>query len=120
MRRAAATLSVTQSALSQAIRGLEDRLKIRLLTRTTPSIGLTPTGERLLKTIGNRFEEIEAVLDALTELRNKPAGTVRITCGEIVLRNTLLPKLMPLLYDYHPRWMRRWLGWASPCCQRMN
>jgi DNA-binding transcriptional LysR family regulator len=98
--RAAATLSVTQSALSQAIRGLEERLEIRLLTRTTRSIGLTPAGERLLKTIGNRFEEIEAELDALTELRDKPAGTVRITCGETVLRNTLLPKLTPLLRDY--------------------
>jgi DNA-binding transcriptional LysR family regulator len=98
--RAAATLGVTQSALSQAIRGLEDRLEIRLLTRTTRSTGLTPAGERLLKSIGHRFEEIEAELDALTELRDKPAGTVRITCGENALRTVLLPKLMPLLGDY--------------------
>jgi DNA-binding transcriptional LysR family regulator len=98
--RAAAALGVTQSALSQAIRGLEERLEIRLLTRTTRSIGLTPAGERLLTTIGNRFEEIEAELDALTALRDKPAGTVRITCGETFLRNTLLPKLTPLLNDY--------------------
>ena len=98
--RAAAALGVTQSALSQAIRGLEERLQIRLLTRTTRSVALTPAGERLIKTIGHRFEEIEAELDALTELRDKPAGTVRITCGENVLRTTLLPKLTPLLRDY--------------------
>lgn len=98
--RAAATLSVTQSALSQAIRGLEERLQIRLLTRTTRSIALTTAGERLIQSIGHRFEEIEAELDALTELRDKPAGTVRITCGENVLRTTLLPKLTPLLRDY--------------------
>jgi DNA-binding transcriptional LysR family regulator len=98
--RAAATLGVTQSALSQGIRGLEERLQIRLITRTTRSISLTTAGERLIQTIGNRFEEIEAELDALTELRDKPAGTVRITCGENVLRTTLLPKLTPMLRDY--------------------
>ena len=98
--RAAAILGVTQSALSQAIRGLEERLQIRLLTRTTRSVALTTAGERLIQTIGNRFDEIEAELDALTELRDKPAGTVRITCGENVLRTTLLPKLTPLLRNY--------------------
>lgn len=99
--RAAATLGVTQSALSQAIRGLEERLQIRLLTRTTRSIALTAAGERLIQTIGHRFEEIEAELDSLTALRDKPAGTVRITCGgDNVLRTTLLPKLTPLLRDY--------------------
>lgn len=98
--RAATTLGVTQSALSQAIRGLEERLQIRLLTRTTRSVALTSAGERLIQTIGHRFEEIEAELDALTELRDKPAGTVRITCGDNVLRTTLLPKLTPLLRDY--------------------
>jgi DNA-binding transcriptional LysR family regulator len=98
--RAAATLGVTQSALSQAVRGLEDRLQIRLLTRTTRSVSLTPAGERLLQKIGGRFEEIEAELDALTELRDKPAGTVRITCGDNVLHTILLPKLTPLLRDY--------------------
>ncbi len=63
-------------------------------------ISLTPAGERLIQTIGHRFEEIEAELDALTELRDKPAGSVRITCGEHILRTTLLPKLTPLLRDY--------------------
>ncbi len=98
--RAAARLGVTQSALSQAIRGLETRLQIRLLTRTTRSVSPTVAGERLVHAIGNRFDEIEAELDALTELRDKPAGTVRITSGEHVLKTTLLPKLMPLLHQY--------------------
>ena len=98
--RAAATLGVTQSALSQAIRGLEERLQIRLLTRTTRSVAPTAAGERLAHAIGHRFDEIEAELDALTELRDKPAGTVRITCGDNVLRTVLLPKLTPLLRDY--------------------
>jgi DNA-binding transcriptional LysR family regulator len=98
--RAAALLGVTQSALSQAISGLEARLEIRLLTRTTRSVSPTTAGERLLKAIGNRFDEIEAELDLLSELRDKPAGTVRITCGDHVLKTTLLPRLAPLLRDY--------------------
>jgi len=98
--RAAAHLGVTQSALSQAISGLENRMQIRLLTRTTRSVSLTAAGERLLLAIGNRFDEIEAELDMLTELRDKPAGTVRITCGPNVLHTTLLPKLTPLLLEY--------------------
>lgn len=98
--KAAGTLGVTQSALSQAIRGLEERLEIRLLTRTTRSVAPTPAGERLMKAIGHRFDEIEAELDALTELRDKPAGTVRITCGDHVLHTVLLPRLAPLLRDY--------------------
>lgn len=98
--RAAARLGVTQSALSQAISGLENRMQIRLLTRTTRSVSLTAAGERLLLAIGNRFDEIEAELDMLTELRDKPAGTVRITCGPNVLHTTLLPKLTPLLLEY--------------------
>ncbi|MGE0801127.1 MAG: LysR family transcriptional regulator [Lautropia sp.] len=98
--RAASLLGVTQSALSQAISGLETRLEIRLLTRTTRSVSPTAAGERLLNAIGHRFDEIEAELDELTEMRDKPAGTVRITCGEHVLRTTLLPKLTPLLLEY--------------------
>ena len=95
--RAAAQLGVSQSALSQAVSGLEKRLDIRLLTRTTRSVSPTPAGERLLRAIGHRFDEIEAELDVLTDLREKPAGTVRITCGDHVLRTLLLPKLTPLL-----------------------
>jgi DNA-binding transcriptional LysR family regulator len=90
--RAAAVLGVTQSALSQAVRGLEERLQIRLLAPTA-------AGERLARAIGHRFDEIEAELDALTELRDKPAGTVRITCGEHVLQSILMPRLAPLLRD---------------------
>jgi DNA-binding transcriptional LysR family regulator len=98
--RAAASLGVTQSALSQSIRGLEERLKIRLLTRTTRSVSTTAAGERLLLAIGQRFDEIESELDALTEMRDKPAGTVRITCGDHVLKSILLPRLAPLLRNY--------------------
>ncbi|MBE2321131.1 LysR family transcriptional regulator, partial [Solirubrobacter sp. CPCC 204708] len=98
--RAASLLGVTQSALSQAISGLEARLEIRLLTRTTRSVSPTTAGERLLNAIGHRFDEIDAELDELTELRDKPAGTVRITCGDHVLRTTLLPKITPLLLEY--------------------
>lgn len=99
--RAAVQLGVTQSAVSQVVSALEARLKIRLLTRTTRSVSLTAAGERLLHTVGHRFDEIEAELDALTELRDKPAGTVRITCGDNIIKTTLLPKLTPLLLQ-HP------------------
>ena len=98
--RAAAILGVTQSALSQAIKALEARLEIRLLTRTTRSVSPTAAGERLLKAIGHRFDEIEAELDAITELRDKPAGSVRITSGDQVLKSVLLPKLVPLMREY--------------------
>ena len=98
--KAAGALGVTQSALSQAIRGLEEGLQIRLLTRTTRSVAPTTAGERLMKAIGHRFDEIESELAALTELRDKPAGTVRITCGDHVMHTVLLPKLMPLLHEY--------------------
>lgn len=98
--RAGAVLGVSQSALSQAIKALEERLQIRLLTRTTRSVSATPAGERLLLAIGTRFDDIEAELDALTELRDKPAGSVRITSGDHVLRTVLLPRLLPLMHQY--------------------
>ncbi|HCM7511726.1 LysR family transcriptional regulator [Klebsiella aerogenes] len=98
--RAAAQLGVTQPALSQAISGLEERMQIRLLTRTTRRVSPTAAGERLLQSVGHRIDEIEAELDMLTELRDKPAGIVRITCGPNVLKTTLLPKLAPLLREY--------------------
>src|SRR5260370_1264965 len=98
--RAAAALGVTQSALSQTVRALEERLQIRLLTRTTRSVSPTAAGERLMQAIGHRFDEIEAELDALTALRDKPGGTVRITCGDYMLQSTLLPRLAPLLLAY--------------------
>src|SRR5437870_6672047 len=80
--RAAAKLGVSQSALSHTIRGLEERLGLRLLARTTRSVSPTEAGERLVQSIGPRFEEIETELAALSELRDKPAGTIRITAGE--------------------------------------
>jgi DNA-binding transcriptional LysR family regulator len=98
--RAAAALGVTQSALSQTVRGLEERLQIRLLTRTTRSVAPTAAGERLMQAIGHRFDEIDAELDALTALRDKPAGMVRITCGDNVLHTILLPRLAPVLREF--------------------
>src|SRR5215218_1166998 len=77
--KAAAQLGVSQSALSHAIRGLEARLGLRLLTRTTRRVSPTEAGERLVLTVAPRFEEIEAEMEALRELREKPAGTIRIT-----------------------------------------
>ena len=98
--RAAAQLGVSQSALSHTIRGLEERLGLRLLTRTTRSVAPMQAGERLLRNIGPRLEEIEAELDAITELREKPAGTIRITATENATETVLLPKLAPLLREY--------------------
>lgn len=98
--RAATRLGVTQSALSQTIRNLENQLDIRLLARTTRSVTPTQAGERLLASVGRHFDDIEAELSLLTEFRDKPVGTVRITCGDHVLRNVLLPKLTPLLRQY--------------------
>jgi len=98
--RAAALLGVTQPALSQTITALENRMEIRLLTRTTRNVSPTAAGERLIQAIGNRFDEIEAELDMLTAMRDKPAGTVRITCGPHILSSLLMPKLTPLLAAY--------------------
>jgi DNA-binding transcriptional LysR family regulator len=98
--KAAAKLGVSQSALSHTIRALEERLGMRLLTRTTRSVAPTEAGERLLQTIGPRFAEIEAELAALSELRDKPAGTIRITATEYAADTILLPKLAKLLPIY--------------------
>jgi DNA-binding transcriptional LysR family regulator len=98
--KAAAKLGVSQSALSHTIRELEARLGIRLLTRTTRSVSPTAAGERLLRTVAPRFEEIEAELAAVREFRDKPAGTLRITATEFAIDTILLPKLARLLRDY--------------------
>jgi DNA-binding transcriptional LysR family regulator len=98
--RAAAKLGVSQSALSHTIRGLEERLGVRLLTRTTRSVSPTEAGERLLHTVGPRFEEIEAELEAVSELRDKPAGTIRINAIDHVADTILWPKLAKLLGQY--------------------
>jgi DNA-binding transcriptional LysR family regulator len=95
--RAAAQLGVSQSALSHTIRGLEERLGIRLLTRTTRSVAPTEAGERLLRNVGPRFDEIDTELTALGELREKPAGTIRITTGEHAAEAILWPALAKLL-----------------------
>ena len=98
--KAAAKLGVSQSALSHTIRELEARLGVRLLTRTTRSVSPTEPGERLLRTLAPRFEEIDAELAAIAELREKPAGTIRITATEFVIDTILLPKLAVLLRQY--------------------
>ena len=98
--RAAAKLRVSPSALSQTIRNLEERLGVRLLTRTTRSVAPTEAGERLLRTITPRFEEIEAELAALSAFRDKPAGTIRITAGEHPAISVLQPALKSILPDY--------------------
>jgi DNA-binding transcriptional LysR family regulator len=98
--KAAAKLGVSQSALSHTIRGLEARLGLRLLTRTTRSVSPTEAGERLLQTVGHRFEEIEAELEGLSEFRDKPAGTIRITASEHAVNSVLWPALVKFLPRY--------------------
>jgi DNA-binding transcriptional LysR family regulator len=98
--RAAAQLGVSQSALSHAIRGLEERLGLQVLTRTTRSVSPTDAGERLIARLGPRFAEIEDELAALTALRDKPAGTIRITAGEHAAATILSPVLQRLLPAY--------------------
>jgi DNA-binding transcriptional LysR family regulator len=95
--RAAAQLGVSQSALSHTVSGLEARLGLRLLNRTTRSVSTTEAGERLLRNVGPRLDEIDHELKALTELRDKPAGTIRITAGEHAAHAVLWPRLEPLL-----------------------
>jgi DNA-binding transcriptional LysR family regulator len=98
--RAAAKLGVSQSALSHTIRELEARLGVRLLTRTTRSVSPTEAGERLMRTVGPRFEEIDAELAAVSEFREKPAGTIRISATDSVANTILWPKLTKLLREY--------------------
>jgi DNA-binding transcriptional LysR family regulator len=98
--RAAAKLGVSQSALSHTIRRLETGLGLRLLARSTRSVAPTETGQRLLDTIGPRFAEIDAELDALTALRDKPAGSIRLTAGDHAVRTVIWPKLDPFLSRY--------------------
>jgi len=99
--KAAAKLGVSQSALSQTVRGLEEKLGLRLLTRTTRSVSATQAGERLLERVGPRFEEIQFEIAALSEMRERPAGTIRITAGEHSAISILAPVLARFLPD-HP------------------
>jgi len=98
--KAAAQLGVSPSALSHTVRGLEERLGVRLLTRTTRSVSPTEAGERLLRTVGPRFDEVDAELAALSDFREKPAGTVRITAGDHSVHTILWPKLSKVMQKY--------------------
>ena len=98
--KAAAKLGVSQSALSHTLRGLEARLGMRLLNRTTRSVAPTQAGERLLQSVAPRFEEIETELAALNTLRDKPAGTIRISSADFAANTILLPKLAKFLPKY--------------------
>jgi DNA-binding transcriptional LysR family regulator len=98
--RAAAKLATSQSALSHTVRKLETRLGLRLLTRTTRSVALTEAGERLLRAIGPAFAVIDSGVASLSELRDKPAGTIRMTTSEHAAHTVLWPVLAPLLHSY--------------------
>ncbi|OOG46320.1 LysR family transcriptional regulator [Rhodanobacter sp. C06] len=98
--QAAARLGVSPSALSHTLRALEERLGVRLLNRTTRSVAPTEAGERLCRAVGPRLEEVEAELEALGELRAKPAGTIRISASDYAAHALLLPRLAGLLPRY--------------------
>ena len=98
--KAAAKQGISQSALSHTIRALEERLGLRLLARTTRKVAPTAAGERLLQAVGPQFEKIESALAALSELREKPTGTIRITTNDHAVETILWPKLMKFLPKY--------------------
>jgi len=98
--RAAARLGVSQSALSRTVRALEERMGLLLLTRTTRSVAPTEAGQRLLAAIAPKLDEIDAELDAMGELRDRPVGTVRITTTDYAANTCVWPKLVPLLRQY--------------------
>src|ERR1700759_3073797 len=98
--RAAAKLGISQSALSQTIRTLEARLGLRLLTRTTRSVAPTEVGERLLRSVGPRIDAIQAELAGLSDLRDRPAGTIRISADEHAASMVLWPALERFLPNY--------------------
>jgi DNA-binding transcriptional LysR family regulator len=98
--RAAARLGISQSALSHTVRALETRIGVRLLTRTTRSVSPTEAGERLMQTVGPRLEEIEAEITAVSDLGDRPIGTIRITAIDHVVDSVLWPRLAPVLEQY--------------------
>lgn len=98
--RAAAKLGISQSALSHTVRDLEARLGVRLLTRTTRSVSPTDAGERLMQTVGPRLEEIDAEIAAVSDLGDKPIGTIRITAIDHVIDSVLWPRLAQVLDRY--------------------
>ena len=98
--RAAGQLGVSPSALSHTIRGLEERIGVRLLTRTTRSVSPTEAGERLLQRVGPRLQEIEAEIAAISDMGEKPSGTIRITAIDHVVDSVIWPRLVPVLEKY--------------------
>lgn len=98
--RAAAKLGVTPSALSHTMKGLEARLGVRLLSRTTRSVSPTEAGERLLRAVAPHFDEIEAEIAALSDFRDRPAGTIRVSCGDSVVASIFRPMLRGFLAQY--------------------
>ncbi|MBN8954346.1 MULTISPECIES: LysR family transcriptional regulator [unclassified Rhizobium] len=98
--KAAAKLGTSQSTLSHTVKKLEERLGMRLLTRTTRSVGLTEAGERLQQSLSPRIAEIEADIEALTVYRERPAGTVKITLSNHAMESVVWPKLSSILSDY--------------------
>jgi DNA-binding transcriptional LysR family regulator len=98
--KAAAKLGTSQSTISHTIKNLEARMGLRLLTRTTRSVSPTEAGERLIRTLASRIEEIETEIDELMEIRETPSGTVRITLSDHALESVVWPKLCPVLKDY--------------------
>lgn len=98
--KAAARLGITPSALSHSMRTLEERLGIRLLARTTRNVSPTEAGERLIRSIAPLFDQIATEVEALGELRDKPAGTIRITCSDDAIELYLRPKLADFLKNY--------------------
>lgn len=98
--RAAARLGVTQSAISHALSRLEKRLGVRLLTRSTRSVSPTDAGERLLATVEPRFLEVDAALEQVSEFRDKPIGTIRLSAGEHAVNAVLWPRLQGFTKDY--------------------
>ena len=98
--KAAAKLGVSQSALSHTVRQLEERLGVRLLTRTTRSVSPTEAGERMLISIGPLFDEIGMAIDELNALRERPTGTIRLTAGDYQIQHFIWPKLRGFLHQY--------------------
>jgi len=98
--KAAAKLGLTTSALSHTIKSLEEKMGMRLLTRTTRNVSTTEAGERLVRSIGHLFDQISAEVDALSELRDKPKGTIRLTCTDDQIELCLRPMLTRFLENY--------------------
>lgn len=99
--KAAARLGITPSALSHAVRGLEERLGIRLLTRTTRNVATTEAGLRLLQSVGPLFDQIDLQLSDIGDLRERPAGKIRVTCNDYVIETLFRPRLREFL-PLHP------------------